>query len=98
MGGTHDHIAEEEGFRKALVVMSPEEAAAMNLEIDHDDTHARDGSGDLALLIHGVQKAGTASAAAIRELKRRKVRFAYSPNQGSRKKLGKSSKVVDAAA
>jgi hypothetical protein len=53
----------------------------MNLEIDHDDSHAADPSkknNDFALLIHGVQPAKSRAALAIKQLKADNVKFAYS--------------------
>ena len=72
MGGTQDHVTENYGLRKAVVVFSEAEAAELGLEIDHDDSHAAKPSlrnQDFALLIHGTQPAGSKAAQALKELK-----------------------------
>lgn len=68
LGGKFDDYAA--GFKTARVVFSEEQAAALGIEIDHDDTHAYDGKEDFALLLHGVQPKGTAAAAALNQLKK----------------------------
>lgn len=77
-GGSMDHLIEEEGFRSVRVVMSPEEAEALNLEVDHDDRHAQEDGGDFALLIHGVQAAGSIPAKAMIDMRKRGIKFSYS--------------------
>lgn len=80
-GGEHDAMIEQYGFRSAKVVFSEQEAIDLGLEIDHDDSHAANPeirNQDFALLIHGIQPAGSEAAAAIRELKADGVQFAYS--------------------
>ena len=72
MGGTQDHVTENYGLRKAVVVFSEAEAEELGLEIDHDDSHAAKPSlrnQDFALLIHGTQPAGSKAAQALNELK-----------------------------
>ena len=72
MGGTQDHVTENYGLRKTVVVFSEAEAAELGLEIDHDDSHAAKPSlrdQDFALLIHGTQPAGSKAAQALKELK-----------------------------
>jgi hypothetical protein len=66
-GGLDDALIEAHNLRSAKVVFSVE--AAGNLPIDHDDSHAmaQDGK-SFALLIHGVQKAGSDAAKALRAL------------------------------
>ena len=39
-GGTHDSIIKEYGLRYARVVFTTDEAHALGLSIDHDDSHA----------------------------------------------------------
>lgn len=67
LGGRYD--ASTGGLKTAKVVFAEEQAAALGLEIDHDDTHAYAGDESFALLIHGQQRKGTAAASAIRELR-----------------------------
>jgi hypothetical protein len=67
-----------------FVVYYEDEAAQSNLEIDHDDSHAADPSkknNDFALLIHGVQPAGSRASLAIKQLKASGVKFSYSRNE-----------------
>lgn len=68
-GGTHDHLIEQERLRSARVVFSEHEAAALGLEIDHDDSHAMQPGPSFALLIHGAQPAGSEAAKAITALR-----------------------------
>ena len=71
-GGRHDHLIEQHNLRESVVVFSEAEAAEKGLEIDHDDSHAAVPSwsnNDFALLIHGVQPAGTPAAKALSALK-----------------------------
>ena len=80
-GGRLDHLIDEHNLRESKVVFSEAEADALGYEIDHTDELAaipeiRDES--FALLIHGVQPKGSDAAAAIKELKRMKVKFSYS--------------------
>lgn len=80
-GGRCDNLIQECGFRYSQVVYSESEAVELGLEIDHDDSHAADPTkrGDsFALLIHGVQPAGSEASKAIKELKKGGVKFSYS--------------------
>jgi len=65
-GGTEDHLINDHGLRSARVVFSEEEAQALRLELDHDDSHAMTYGPDFALLLHGTQPAGSDAAAAAR--------------------------------
>jgi len=67
-GGKFDHLISEHGLKTSKVVFSLEEAAALGLELDHDDSHAYDGAKSFALLVHGTQAAGSAAAIAVRTL------------------------------
>jgi hypothetical protein len=66
-GGRFD--AQINGFKRAKVVFSEEQAAALGLEIDHDDSHAYDGNESFALLLHGTQPKGTIAAKALTALR-----------------------------
>jgi hypothetical protein len=66
-GGKYDNAIPAMGIRTAKVVYA--EADAGNLPIDHDDSHAATIGGDFALLLHGVQPAGTPAAKALVELR-----------------------------
>lgn len=77
-GGRYDRIIDRFNMKQAIVVFSPEQAAKLGLEIDHDDSHAADPSkGSFALLIHGTQPAGSESGKAMRELRKRNIEFSY---------------------
>ena len=80
-GGRLDFMIDEFNLRESKVVFSEAEADALGYEIDHTDELAaipeiRDES--FALLIHGVQPKGSEAAAAIKQLKKEKVKFSYS--------------------
>ena len=64
-GGKDDHLIEQHNLRSARVVFSQAEADSLGLEIDHDDSHAMKHGPSFALLIHGVQPAGTPAAKAL---------------------------------
>jgi hypothetical protein len=66
-GGEYDHLIPIMGIRSSTVIFSEMEAG--KLPIDHDDSHAATMGGDFALLLHGVQPAGTPAAKALVELK-----------------------------
>ena len=79
-GGRLDRLIDQHNLRESKVVFSEAEADALGYEIDHTDELAaipeiRDES--FALMIHGVQPKGSEAAAAIKELKRLKVKFSY---------------------
>lgn len=80
-GGKRDDLIDQYKLREAVVVFSEEQAAELGLEIDHDDSHAANPAKrnqNFALLIHGTQPAGSEAASAIKELKRKNVKFSYS--------------------
>lgn len=71
-GGMKDELIGKYNLRQAIVVESETEAASLGLEIDHDDSHAADPSKrnqSFALLIHGLQPAGSKWGKAVRALK-----------------------------
>lgn len=77
-GGRKDAMIAEHNLPYSVVVFSPEEAAAKGLEIDHDDSHAADPTvRNFALLIHGVQPAGSEASQAIKTLRKNNVKFSY---------------------
>lgn len=80
-GGRMDHMIEQYELRSVKVVFSEAEAKQLGLQIDHDDSHAaipRLRDKDFALLIHGVQKAGSKAGKAMSELRKKGVAFSYS--------------------
>lgn len=67
IGGTLDYLIprySEVFYRVAYVVYTEEQAEQMGLEIDHDDSHCL-GSKSFALLVHNVQRKGSAAAKAL---------------------------------
>lgn len=78
-GGSQDDLIDKFGLKFSVVVFSEEEAANypwrdkqgrshVGLEIDHDDSHAWKDDKPFALLIHGVQPAGSEASKAVRAL------------------------------
>ena len=77
-GGHFDHLIEQHKLRHSIVVDHPDAAAALGLEIDHDDSHAYTRSVDsFALLLHGIQPKGSAAAIAIKRMQDEEVQYAY---------------------
>jgi len=71
-GGRRDDLIDSENLREARVVFTESEADTLGYEIDHDDSHAADPSKQtesFALLLHGVQPAGSDAADALKNLK-----------------------------
>ena len=86
-GGKWDSQIEAHGLRYAEVVYHPEEAERLGLEIDHDDSLARDASvKKLALLLHGAQPAGSETGAALRRMKTENINYSYSHKKSLRRK------------
>ena len=69
-GGKSDHLIDEYNLKSAEVVFTEQEAIDKGLEIDHDDTHAFKQDKSFALLLHGVQPAGTEASKALQTLKK----------------------------
>jgi hypothetical protein len=77
-GGKWDELIDKHELRNAKVVLHPDEAKALNLKLDHDDSLARDPKVKaFCLLIHGVQPAGSEPAAAIKRMKTEGVEYTY---------------------
>ena len=77
-GGRYDTLISEYNLREAVVVYHPNEAAALGLEIDHDDSHAMVNGASFALLLHGIQPKNSKAASALKTLKQENIQFAYS--------------------
>jgi hypothetical protein len=73
IGGKGDELVDLNGLKNAKVVFSEEEAVELNLEIDHDDSHAYDKQDSFALLIHGTQKKGSSASVALSALRKKGV-------------------------
>ena len=78
-GGRADWMIKEYNLKTAYVIDHPSEAERLQLEIDHDDSHAIANDGkSFALLLHGTQKANTKSANAIKVMNRENINYRYS--------------------
>ncbi len=74
-GGLHDDLIDKGYFKRfSKVVFSEEEATKLGLSIDKDDSHCYmdKGKNGFALLLHGLQEKNTASAEALKLIKRNK--------------------------
>ena len=63
-----DHLIDKYNLKYAQVVFSEEEAEQLGLEIDHDDSHAYENNKPFALLLHGIQPAGSVASQALKKL------------------------------
>ena len=74
-GGLHDDLIDKGYFKRfSKVVFSEEEATKLGLSIDKDDSHCYEdkGKNGFGLLLHGLQEKGSASAEALKLIKRKK--------------------------
>tara|TARA_R110002020_G_scaffold200463_2_gene402760 strand:+ start:2772 stop:3320 length:549 start_codon:yes stop_codon:yes gene_type:complete len=76
-GGWDDQRIEENKLKYSKIVFHPDEAAKLNLEIDHDDSHAKHGTKSFALLLHGTQPAKSLASKALQRLRRENIKFSY---------------------
>ena len=77
-GGRADWMIEEYNLKYALVVNHPDEARKLGLEIDHDDSHAvANNNVSFALLLHGVQKAGSEASNALKRMDKEQIQYRY---------------------
>jgi Gene product 88 len=82
-GGKYDHLIEESDdeddvqYGIAEVLGHPEEAEALELEVDHDDSHAIAGKQHFALLLHSMQPAGSEAAEKVKRMRKEGVKFSY---------------------
>ena len=71
-GSKYDHLIDKGYFTKySKVVFSEDEAIRLGLKIDKDDSLCF-GNKPFALLLHGLQEKGSASAEALKLIKRKK--------------------------
>lgn len=77
-GGRHDDLIKRFDPVTSRVVMHPDDAAALHLDIDHDDSHAMKAEEDFALLLHGNQRAGTVGSKAKKRMREEGIEFSYS--------------------
>ena len=74
-GGKYDYLIDRGYFKRfSKVVFSEEEALKLGLSIDKDDSHCYEdkGKNGFGLLLHGLQEKNTASAEALKLIKRNK--------------------------
>ena len=76
-GGWDDQRIEENKLKYSKIVFHPDEAAELNLEIDHDDSHAKHGTKSFALLLHGTQPAKSLASKALQRLRLENIKFSY---------------------
>ena len=74
-GGKHDNLLDQ-FERYSVVVENEEEALALGLEVDHDDSHCF-GNSPFALLVHGTQPKGSKLGAAIRQRRAKGLHAGY---------------------
>ena len=79
-GGRSDDLIELNKLKYAEVVFTEDQAIELNLELDHDDSHAYDGKESFGLLIHGSQKKGSKASVALSNLKKKGIK-GYSKKQ-----------------
>lgn len=68
-GGKHDKLIRKYRLRCCRVVYTEKEARQRNLPLDHDDSHAAVAGGSFALLLHGMQPAGTNASKSLWKLR-----------------------------
>lgn len=67
-GGYKDDLIDKHNLKYVKVVKTVYEAKKLKLPIDSDDSHALNKEGNFALLIHGIQPAGSAYGKAVKKL------------------------------
>lgn len=73
-GGRSDELIELNNLKYAEVLFTEEQAKELNLELDHDDSHAYDGKESFGLLIHGSQKKGSEASVALGNLRKKGIK------------------------
>jgi len=108
-GGKYDDLIDKYRLKFSAVVNSEEEAnnyvwydkegnENIGLEIDHDDSHAWKDDKPFALLIHGVQQAGSPASIALQKLRKAGVSSGYgkeAKEQRAKEKKEKAGKSFD---
>lgn len=78
-GGAEDHLIDKHNLREAVIVMHPDEAKALGLSIDHNDSLARDpGVMKFALVLHGTQPKESDASEALKRMRKEGIKFSYS--------------------
>lgn len=73
-GGRTDVLIDLNKLKYAEVVFTEEDAKELNLELDHDDSHAYNGKKSFGLLIHGSQRKGSSASVALSNLKKKGIK------------------------
>ena len=73
-GGRSDVLIDLNDLKYAEVLFTEEQAEELNLELDHDDSHAYNGKKSFGLLVHGTQKKGSKAATALTNLKKKGIK------------------------
>jgi hypothetical protein len=73
-GGRTDELIELNKLKYAEVVFTEDQAIELNLELDHDDSHAYDGKKSFGLLIHGSQRKGSNASVALGNLRKKGIK------------------------
>lgn len=76
-GGRHDNLIEERGLQSVRVVFHPDEAEALGLEVDHNDSLAYSGKKDFALVLHAQQPKGSEASEAMKLMRRDNIPHGY---------------------
>lgn len=87
-GGRADHMIEQYNLRSVIVVNSNYQAKKLKLKVDHTDECAARPNlkhKDFALLIHGIQQAGTKASKAISRMKKGNIKFSYNRKDNLKK-------------
>jgi hypothetical protein len=87
-GSKDDSLIELYNLKNVEIVYSVEEAIEKGLEIDHDDSHCYDRNcNKFALLIHGMQAAGSIASLAVSNLKKNGIMGYDRGNVGKGRKV-----------
>ena len=73
-GGKTDVLIDLNKLKYAEVLFTEEQAKELKLELDHDDSHAYNGTKSFGLLVHGTQKKGSKAATALTNLKKKGIK------------------------
>lgn len=76
IGGREDDLITE-SMKTAQVVFSPDAAAELGLELDHDDSHAMTKDGNFAILLHSSQPAGSEASESLKKMRAQQVTYKY---------------------
>ena len=92
VGGTHDNLIDTEKLKSSKVVFSQEEADALGLKVDHDDSNAAFGDESFATMLHGTQPPNSGASKA-RQLLHKSGFTGYGGKGKKKKKKLKEGKI-----